>query len=204
VTGKYAYVADQDDIRAIQNMLFSDQSHIGYINEQLRGHTLVQLLAANEVAYSDFADHQRGSIDFLVGHGLLKIADCQVTFGSHEHLFALKELWDNDAASYWHYSPAGRAAIDDMVAKGWLERRSSLLTPSEVEYVNYYLNQKGPSGGPDLRNRYLHGSQADWDDDNAHFEIYLITLRLLVSLVIKINDDLCLEATPDDAEAPAS
>ena len=55
-----------------------------------------------------------------------------------------------------------------------------------------------------MRNRYLHGSQADWDDDNAHFQTYLITLRLLVALVIKVNDDLCLKATPDVAEAAAS
>jgi hypothetical protein len=76
------------------------------------------------------------------------------------------------------------------VADGWLERRSTLLTTSEADYINYFLNQSGPTGGPDLRNRYLHGSQADGDDKAVHLHTYLIALRLLIALVIKLNDDL--------------
>ena len=199
VAGKYVYVTDHPDIQGIQNLLFSDQSHLGYINEQLHGHTLIELLASNTVMYDNFADHQRGSIDFLINRGLLHVVDSEVTFGDSPRLVALKDLWDYEAASYWHYTADGRAAIEDMVSDGWLKRRSTLLTPAEVAYINYYLNQKGPSGGPDLRNRYLHGSQADYDDDkNAHFHTYLIALRLLVAFVIKINDDLWLRAAADE------
>jgi hypothetical protein len=205
VDGKYVYVTDHPDIQGIQHLLFSDQSHLGYINEQLHGHTLIELLASNTVTYDDFADHQRGSIDFLINHGLLQVVDCEVMFGDLPRLVALRELWDYEAASYWHYTTAGRAAIDGMFADGWLERHSTLLTSAEVAYINYYLNQKGPSGGPDLRNRYLHGSQADYDDDkNAHFHTYLIALRLLVAFVIKINDDLWLRAAADEATPPKS
>jgi hypothetical protein len=205
VAGKYVYVTDDPDIQGVQNLLFSDQFHLGYINEQLRGHTFVELLATNTVTYDNFADHQRGGIDFLIEHGMLQVVDSAVRFGDTQRLVALKELWDHEATSYWHHTVAGRAAIDDMVADGWLERSSTLLTPAEVEYINYYLNQKGPSGGPDLRNRYLHGSQADYDDDeNAHFDTYLIALRLLVAFVIKINDDLWLRAAASEATPPKS
>jgi hypothetical protein len=205
VAGKNVYVTDRPDIQGIQNLVFSDQSHLGYSNEQLHGRTLVALLAANTVAYDDFADHQRGGIDFLINRGLLQVVDSAVTFGDAQRLVALKELWDYEATSYWHYTAAGHAAIDDMVADGWLEQRSTLLTTAEVAYINYYLSQKGSSGGPDLRNRYIHGSQADYDDDkNAHLHTYLIALRLLVAFVIKINDDLWLRAAASEATPPKS
>lgn len=194
VPGKYVYVTDHNDIRRIQHLLFSDQSHLDYINEELRADSLAELLLSNRVTYDRFAGHQKPGIDFLLSRGILVNDDAQIKIASAEQFLALKELWVNEAGSYWHHSPGGRAAIDAMVDDGWLERRSTLLTTSEADYVNYFLNQSGPTGGPDLRNRYLHGSQADGDDKAVHLRTYLITLRLLIALVIKLNDDLCLRA----------
>jgi hypothetical protein len=194
VPGKYVYVTDHNDIRSTQHLLFSDQSHLGYIDEGLMAGTLAQLLLSNRVAYDRFADHQKPGIDLLLTRGVLVNDDSQIKLASAVQFLALRELWDNEAGSYWHHSPGGRAAIDAMVADGWLDRRSTLLTTSEADYINYFLNQSGPNGGPDLRNRYLHGSQADGDDKAVHLRTYLIALRLLIALVIKLNDDLCLRA----------
>jgi hypothetical protein len=192
VPGKYVYVTDHNNIRSIQHLLFSDQSHLGYINEELRAGSLAELLLGNRVTYDRFADHQKPGIDLLLTHGVLVNDGSQIRLASTAQFLALRELWNNDAGSYWHHSAGGRAAIDAMVADGWLERRSTLLTTSEADYVNYFLNHAGPTGGPDLRNRYLHGSQADGDDNAVHLHTYLIALRLLIALVIKLNDDLCL------------
>jgi hypothetical protein len=190
VPGKYVYLTDHNDIRRIQHLLFSDQSHLGYIDAELNAGSLAKLLLGNRVTYHRFADHQKPGIDLLLSHGVLVNDDSQVELANAAQFLALRELWDNGAANYWHHSPAGRAAIDAMVADGWLERRSTLLTTSEADYINYFLNQSGPTGGPDLRNRYLHGSQADGDDKAVHLHTYLIALRLLIALVIKLNDDL--------------
>jgi hypothetical protein len=192
VPGKYVYVTDHNDIRTIQHLLFSDQSHLGYVDEELNADSLAQLLLGNRVSYDRFAGHQKPGIDFLLTRGVLVNDDSQIKLASAAQFLALRELWDNDAGNYWRHSPGGRAAIDAMVADGWLERRSTLLTTSEADYINYFLNQAGPTGGPDLRNRYLHGSQADGDDNAVHLHTYLIALRLLIALVIKLNDDLCL------------
>lgn len=192
VPGKYVYVTDHNNIRTIQHLLFSDQSHLGYIDEELRAGSLAQLLLSKHVTYDRFHDHQKPGIDLLLSHGVLVNDDSQIKLASTAQFLALRELWNNDAGSYWHHSPGGRAAIDKMVDDGWLERQSTLLTTSEADYINYFLNQSGPTGGPDLRNRYLHGSQADGDDKAVHLRTYLIALRLLIALVIKLNDDLCL------------
>ena len=199
VPGKYVYVSDHNDIRTIQHLLFSDQSHLGYIDEELNADSLAELLLGNRVSYDRFAGHQKPGIDFLLTRGVLVNDDSQIKLASAAQFLALRELWDNDAGNYWCHSPGGRAAIDAMVADGWLERRSTLLTTSEADYINYFLNQAGPTGGLDLRNRYLHGSQADGDDNAVHLHTYLIALRLLIALVIKLNDDLCLGTQAQNA-----
>lgn len=82
-----------------------------------------------------------------------------------------------------------------MVARDWATRRPSLLTDAEGKYFNYALNGTDFSNGPALRNKYLHGAQANAFGEDAHFHAYLTALRLTVALVIKINDDLSLAAT---------
>ncbi|PXY23461.1 hypothetical protein BAY59_27715 [Prauserella coralliicola] len=203
VPGKYVYVTDHRDIRRIQHLLFSDQSHLCYIDDELKADSLAKLLLSNHVTYDTFDDHQRSGIDLLLSHGVLINDDSQIKLASAAQYLALKELWENDAGNYWHHSPEGRAAIDRMAADGWLERRSTLLTTSEAEYINYFLNQSGPAGGPDLRNRYLHGSQADGDDNAAHLQTYLIALRLLIATVIKLNDELCLRTEAESMTCTA-
>jgi hypothetical protein len=104
----------------------------------------------------------------------------------------LQAIFRTEAASYYHYSAKLRACVDDMVGKGWLVRRQSLLTHSEGSYFNYNLNQSEFSDGPDLRNKYLHGSQAGWDNEEQHFRTYITALKLLIALVIKMNDEFWL------------
>lgn len=72
-----------------------------------------------------------------------------------------------------------------MVVKGWVTRRSSLLTEAEAKYFNYFLNGVEFSNGPQLRNKYLYGSQANEDGEGTHFSTYITALRLTVALVIQ-------------------
>ncbi|WP_426298186.1 hypothetical protein [Arthrobacter sp. R-11] len=68
-------------------------------------------------------------------------------------------------------------------------RNSTILTSAEASYFNYFLNKSEFSNGPDLRNRYAHGTNADPSDVSAHRQSYVQLLRMLVSLVLKIGDD---------------
>lgn len=111
-----------------------------------------------------------------------------------EQLQILKLLFTTQAVSYHHLSTAARVEADALVARGWVTRRSSLLTEDEGKYFNYFLNKVDFSNGPELRNKYLHGSQANADGEDSHFHTYITALRMIVALVIKINDDFCLAA----------
>lgn len=191
---KYLYSSDSEEIVGILHLLFSDQSRLKYIHRGLRGGNLVELLMKNSVAFTDFHEYQRGSIDHLINLGILKSTGKRVHFENTDQIFILAALFNCQAANYYHLSKAERLEADRMFKRGWVTRKSSLLTSAEADYFNYFLNRVGFSNGPNLRNKYLHGSQAHADNDDSHVHAYLVALRLIVALVIKINDDLCLWA----------
>lgn len=193
--GKYIYPSESEEIAGILHLLFSDQWTLNYINETLNADDAASLLLENQIAYDNFEDHQKPSIDYLIKLGVLEDTGTRVQLANVEQFLILKALFTTQASSYYHLSNAGRAEADAMVAKGWATRRSTLLTEAEGEYFNYFLNGVGMSNGPQLRNKYLHGSQANADGHDAHFSTYITALRLTVALVIKMNDDFCLAAS---------
>jgi hypothetical protein len=199
LTGKYVYAINDQVIRSILHLLFSDQSGLTYISDDLRATDGARLLFDNQVAYDDFHPHQKPSIDHLLGLGVLENTGVRVQLADITQFRILQALFHTEAASYYHYSAQSRTCIDDMVARGWLVREESLLTHSEGSYFNYYLNQSEFSDGPDLRNKYLHGTQAGGDDERQHSSTYLAALKLVIALVIKINDEFWLRGDEEKA-----
>jgi len=195
--GKYLYPTDSPEIVGIMHHLLSDQSSLNYISEELRGDNAVELLARNEVRYEDFEDLQRPLVDQLIELGVLTNDKGQIRLTSIAHLRILVSLHASEVVSYFHLTASERTLADEMVTRGWLRRGSTLLTESEASYFNYLLNNVEFSNGPALRNKYQHGSQADVEDNDAHFAVYLVVLKLIIALVIKINDDFCLRDLED-------
>ena len=195
LNGKYLYASEGQEIASVLHLLFSDQSALNYIDERLRATDAVGLLLRNQIAYGDFHDYQKASVDHLIRLGVLENTGTRVQFTNVEQMLILQSIFDTQAANYYHLSKAGRTEAEGMVARGWIVRRSSLLTEAEGDYFNYFLNRVGFSNGPNLRNRYLHGSQAGAGSNEAHFNTYLVALRMIMALVIKMNDDLCLSVS---------
>jgi len=189
--GKHAYASDSQEIRTVLNLLFSDQSLLNYINDGLRAADVAQLLIDNQVGYGDFHHYQKPDIDYLIDLGVLENTGARVQLSDMRQFRVLQAISRTEAASYYHYSPKSRACIDDMVAKGWLVRKESLLTRAEGSYFNFYLNQSEFSDGPDLRNKYIHTSPSG-ADDKEHYSTYITALKLLIALVIKMNDEFRL------------
>lgn len=194
LSGKYVYSTKNPDIAFILSSLFSDQSSLTYINEDLSGDNTADLLLNNNVAYEDFDEHQRPAIDHLIALDVLEDTGSRMRIANAEQFLIFRALFMTEACSYYHLSEDGRETADSMMARGWVERRGSLLTEAEANYFNYFLNKAGFSNGPELRNKYLHGSQANSEGEDEHFHTYVIALRLIIALVIKLNDDFCLWA----------
>lgn len=190
--GKYVYATDRPEIRAILHILFSDQSHLTYINEVLSGDTAVDLLVRNEVAYESLHEHQQPLVDRLIEFGVAENTGKRVRLKDLDLFCVLKSLYAYEAVAYHHLNTRSRAHVDAMLDAGWLVRRSSLLTEAESAYFNYNLNSVDFSNGPKLRNKYQHGSQPKSEGVAQHQQTYYSALRLMVALVIKMNDEFWL------------
>ena len=197
IKDKYIYATDNEDMALMQLYLFSDQAHLGYINNDLQASTLFELLATKDVRLDEFQSFQKPQIDRLIELGVLHTVEGLVKFRSLPQMAALKVLFDYEAIGYNNATEDIRTELDSMVSKGWLERKTSLLTRPEASYFNFQLNQSEFSDGYDLRNKYLHGSQADKDDENAHHNVYIIALKLMVALVIKVSNDFYIKGKLD-------
>lgn len=205
--GKYVYASDAVAMQRIQNLLFSDQSLMGYISEELNESTFAELLQKHEVLYEAFEDHQVDDLDFLIGEGIVRHVDGEpLIFASRAQFAVLEMLNEREGANVQRFPAEAQASIEEMLRKRWLEKGATLLTHAESDYFNFMLNSTY-SNGVNLRNRYIHGSQADGEDQQVHFQTYIEVLRLLVALVIKINDDFTLRyprAEPIDGEGPTA
>ncbi|MFC4613578.1 hypothetical protein ACFO3K_02530 [Cellulomonas algicola] len=204
VQGKYLRITDVAEISNVLHLLFSDQSRLNYIRKELRERNAAQLLIQHEVAYADFREHQTASLDYLLDLGILKDTGARVELADAEQFMILWSLFHKEAANYYHLSPAGRTVADGLVAQGWVARHSTLLSEAEAKYFNYFLNNIEFSNGPQLRNKYAHGAQPDSGGEDAYYRDYLIALRLVLALVIKINDDFCLadQEAADGVQGP--
>lgn len=202
IPDKYAYPVKDSPISGIMFQLFSDQSYIHYISEDLKADSAVSLLVEHAVSYEDFRPHQLQVVDFLIDKGMLENTGTRVQIANLPMLKILRSFYDREAVSIHHLSNAGQKEVLSMVANGWVTVESTLLTAPEGTYFNYFLNTFEHGNGPKLRNKYLHGTQANGATENEHATAYTYALRLVLALVIKINDDFCLHA--ETAESLAS
>ena len=203
VDRKYVQRSRNSDCDRALHLLFNDQSRIIYINPALRASSFVELVTENQLMYTDLHHYQKEPVDWLVSEGLVVVDDDgMIDFASPALILVLSDVNNHEAGAFGHYGADESAAARTLVDKGWLQFASSLLTSAEASYFNYFLNKSEFSDGPDLRNRYAHGTNADPGDAEAHRNSYLQLLRLLVALVLKIQDDFEIAATSRAADVP--
>jgi hypothetical protein len=201
LAGKYVYLTGDQTVSRILHLLFSDQSGLAYVDETLHAASAARLFIDNKVAYERLEDFQKTDVDYVISHGILQNDGKRVSIADVGRFAVLQHLFDFEAASYYHYPQETRVAIDQMVDDGWLERRSSLLTEPEANYINYCLNAEY-SNGLDLRNRYLHGTYDAAAGEAEYSRVYFTALKLFIALVIKINDEFWLREVDKPTDAP--
>jgi len=189
---KYLHRGSNHNCDRAMHLLFSDQSGMAYINSELKAPNFVELITENEVSYDSVRPYQKESIDWLIDEGLVVVDSDLLEFAQPVQILVLSDINNREAAAYGHYGEDEASAALLLVQKGWLEFSSTLLTKPEASYFNYFLNKSEFSDGPDLRNKYAHGTNADPEDISTHKNSYFQLLRLLGALTLKINDDFCL------------
>jgi hypothetical protein len=192
---KYINITTENqDVTTIMRYLFSMPfiCCIGpFRNKKYR--SLAELLDNEIVYYSYYEQHIRPYLDFLINKEILFVDnEGVIRYKNIYEIEILKILWEFNSCSYWHLDENGREVADEMIKKGWAVADDHLLSKEERDYFSFYIDNEKFTNGYSYRNHYAHSSNPPTDDVNYHITAYLVLLKLLTMLVIKIYDDLWL------------
>lgn len=191
---KYIYFnADNKEILGCSNLFFSDQTLLAYVEpfKEEKYHTFFNLLANEKVKFNNYEGHQKPRLDYLINKGFIKVDDSgNIQIINSVRVLILKDLYDNEFASFYRYPIEFQNEVQKMVSENIILLESSLFSKPEQAYFNYFLNKSEFTNGLDLRNSYLHGTQANPDEIQKHEYSYFTYMKLLVLTMLKIDDDL--------------
>ncbi|QNH63719.1 hypothetical protein [Hymenobacter sediminicola] len=191
---KYIYINtdNETEINCI-NILFSNQTLLSYIDpfKDKNYDNFYEILTKEEIKYTYYEEYQTQYLDYLVENNYILINHENIITPTNPiKLIILQDLYQNEFASKHHFSEEFKKEVEEMINEKILYSDNSLLSKPEQAYFNYFLNKKEFTNGLDLRNSYLHGTQARHDEVEKHRNSYLTYLKLLFLLLLKIEDDL--------------
>jgi len=185
---KYIYASSNECHNAIY-FLFSDQSPLVLIKtNHTKCETFYELLHRQECREVEFEQFQVRFLKFLINQGYIYVDSGGIIRACPKALI-LKDIYDNQVGCK-AYQSERLNVISEMVEKGDLRYGNSLFSVPEQQYLNYVLNRKDFDNGLDLRNKYIHGTHPL--DERKHEEDYYELLKIMVLIIIKINEEFCL------------
>ena len=189
IKNKYCY-ANSDDIVKEMNFMFSDQNMLAYTERTgSKYDNLVQLILNEKIGIADCQPYNQEAIRWLIERGVIYLED-EVIKCQKERVFILKELYEKNVISMQYIkSPI----LKEMITKGEIVTDNKLLTKPEYQYFDYLLNNSEFSDGKAIRNRYIH--DAIIIDERTMTADYYTLLKVIIMIIIKINDDCCLNET---------
>jgi hypothetical protein len=193
---KYIYFNDKNEIMVgCSNIFFSDQTLLAFVEpyKEKKYHTFFNLLANEQVKFSNYEDHQKPRLNYLIDNGFISIdSNDFIKVPNPARVLILKDLYDNEVGSYYHYPVDIQQEVQQMEIENIISFESTLFSKPEQAYFNYFLNKSEFTNGIDLRNSYLHGTQANPDEIQKHEYAYFTYLKLIVLAMLKMEDDLMI------------
>ena len=184
---KYGYIEDRELLN-ISEYLFSDQSQLGYIENKVVYSNFEELIINEEVLISDFPDYNRVLINLLIEKNIIYKNEQGYICFEEDITRILKDYYYNKVIciNYYKNSPV----LDSLISTGKIVCESRLFSRLEQEYLNFILNDRLFDNGPALRNKYSHGNNPINVED--HEKDYFQVLKIIVMIIIKINEEFCL------------
>lgn len=193
---KYIYFNEGNkEIVICSNLFFSDQKSLAYVEpfKEKHYHNFFDLLANEEVHSDNYEEYQLPELNYLIDKEFIYIdKKGYIQIKNIPRVLILKDLYENEFASFYHYPKAFQKEARQMNSLGFILFESSLFSKQEQSYFNYYLNKSEFTNGLDLRNKYLHGTQAHPNEEEKHQYAYFTYLKLLTLVLLKIEDDLLI------------
>lgn len=185
---KYVYPIGEKYLN-LKHTFFSNMSYLIDYEKYGEKYSSFYLLLINEkVSINDFDDLRKEYVQQLIDDNYLKINDDGILeLGNQDLLLIVYYLKEYDVISYWRFPKSLREEIDIMNEQQMVKFSDKLLNIAEQEYFDYYLNNRF-TNGLWLRNKYVHATNSHNEEEQQND--YKTLLKLLVLLILKIEDDL--------------
>lgn len=186
VKNKYCYVKNAELFKEM-NMLFSTQSMLGYTEKTGSKYDTFFSLITNEIIkLSECQPYNLEAVKWLSERNVIYLESDIIKFND-ERVYILKEFYEKEVISLQHVDSL---LLKELIKSGDVSVDNKLLTKPEYQYFNYLLNNSEFGNGKAIRNRYIHDSIIP--DEKTMREDYYTLLKVMVILIIKINDDFCI------------
>ena len=196
IDNKYIYGNDKSqEFNNICYYFFSDQCLLHYTEKykNKRYTSFYELLLNEYVKANDYSGYSERLLNYVIDNGYVFIdSDDFIRVKDKRMIAILNDLYNNEFINYWKYPLKYREKMDELIEKDMLLKGSTLFSKQEQDYFNFYLNQRSFNNTYDLRNKYLHGNKLKDDNENTHYNTYMLFLKLIILIIIKINDELCI------------
>src|SRR5690606_18425178 len=150
---KYIYFnEDNQEAVGCANLFFSDQTLLAYVEpfKEKHYHTFFDLLANEQVKYSNYEEHQKPRIDYLIDKGFINIDNSDIIqITNPPRVIILRDLYINEVASFYRYSFELRQEAQQMEVEKIIYFGNSLFSKPEQAYFNYFLNKSEFTNGLD-------------------------------------------------------
>lgn len=188
VEKKYVYPIG-DEYQKLRYNFFNNMSSLfDYDKWNNKYNNFYHVLLYEVVFVDDFLGYRKDYVQHFLDNNYLKLnEDKSIAFVNKNLLIIVGYLNNFDVMSYWSYPKHIREEIDRMGTNKLVRFSSKLFTEGEQSYFDFYLNNRF-SNGYWLRNKYVHATNSH--DEEEQKKDYGILLRLMVLLVLKIEDDL--------------
>lgn len=183
---KYCYVKSGELFKEI-NMLFSSKYGLGYTEKTGSKYaTLYDLIKSEKISIEACETYNIEALNWLLDRKTIFLENNIIRY-DRERMMILKEFYEKDVISLQHFKSI---KLKEMIQKGDVITEAKLLTKPECQYFNYLLNNSEFSNGKAIRNQYVHDSIVP--NEKIMHDDYITLLRIMILLIIKINDDCCI------------
>lgn len=182
---------DEDRGENVINLLFSSQSCLMLIEKGDQARDFAEILRLAQISTSDFQlQEQKVALQWLEELGLVEVNHGLITFSDSLEVDILRRVFQQGATMATNLYAGESTAITRLVTSGILSWKDTLLTEEEGSYFDYCMNDKFRNA-LSLRNLVLHGGMRLPDAEQRLQYAYVVGLKLMVALIVKINDELC-------------
>lgn len=196
VENKYLYGKGEEFQRAKFDF-FSDQSMLHWvkrINKNYRN--FFNLILHEKICKEDYGSYVTKELNWLEKNRWIYYdEEGNIRFYNIHQIVLFADLVRNDFINVYSLKKYDKEQyykiIDEFIKKDMMRYGNGLFSEPEQDWVSFILNKSRFNNSMDIRNRYMHGTQANSYDEQSHKENYFYILLVCIFYIIKINDDLC-------------